>query len=79
MIIDNNVKTWADGFGRWHAEVPDTPMGLSRAVRMIVMELFDRAPRTATFIQIREYVEQNIVSIPSDKPGRVHFAEYAID
>lgn len=77
--MNDNVKTWADGFGRWHAEVPDTRMGLSRAVRSIAMELFDRAPRTATFIQIREYVEQNIVNIPSDKPGRVHFAEYAID
>ena len=77
--MDNNVKTWADGYGRWHAEVPDTRLGVDRATRMIAMELFDRAPRGTTFIQIREYVEQNIVSIPSDTPGRVHFAEYAID
>lgn len=77
--MNNNVTTWADGHGRWHAEVPDTRMALSRAVRMIAMELFDRAPRTATFVQIKECVEQNIVSIPCDKPGRVLFAEYAIE
>lgn len=77
--MDNNVKTWADGYGRWHADVPDTRLGLSRAVRSIAMELFDRAPRGTTFVQMREYVEQNIVSLPNDTPGRVHFAEYAID
>lgn len=76
--MTNNVKTWADGHGRWHAEVPDTPMGLSRAVRSIALELFDRAPRGTTFREMREYVEQNVVSIPSDTPGRVHFAEYAM-
>lgn len=77
--MDNNVKTWADGFGRWHAEVPDTPMGLSRAVRSIALELFDRAPRGTTFLQMREYVERNIVSAPSETPGRVHFIEYGIE
>lgn len=77
--MNDNVATWADGFGRWHAEVSDTPLGLNRAIRSIAMELFDRAPRGVTFLEMREYVEQNIVSLPSDRPGRVHFAEYAIE
>lgn len=75
----NEVKTWADSHGRWHADVPDTRMGLGRAVRSIAMELFDRASQGTKFVTLLEYVEQNIVSIPSEPPGRVHFAEYAID
>lgn len=73
------VKTWADGFGRWHAEVTDTRRGLSRAVRMIASEIHNRESDGSTLSQWVEYVEQNIVSIPSDKPGLAHFAEYAID
>lgn len=74
-----HVHTYADGYGRWHAIVPDTPMGLSRAVRSIAAELFDRAPKGTTFLDLRAYVEQNIASLPSDKPGTVHFIEYSID
>ena len=77
--MNNDVKTWADGYGRWHADVPDTRLGLSRATRSIALELFERAPHGTTFIETRKYVEENIVSIPSDTPGRVHFAEYAIN
>lgn len=77
--MTNDVKTWTDGHGRWHAEVPDTRMALSRAVHRIALELRDRSPHGTTFEQMREYVEQNIISLPSETPGRVHFAEYAID
>lgn len=77
--MNNNVKTWVDGFGRWHAEVPDTRMGLSRAVRSIAREVFDRAPRGTMFSEILEYVEMNIISVPCKQPGRVHFAEYEIE
>lgn len=77
--MNNEVNTWADGVGRWYAEVPDTRLGLDRAIRAIALELFDRAPRGTTFEEMREYVEQNIVSVPSDKPGRVRFAEYAFE
>lgn len=75
--MDNNVTTWADGFGRWHADVPDTPRGYTKAANAIAHELASRSPWN--YSEALAYVETNIVSIPSDKPGRVHFAEYAID
>lgn len=77
--MDNIVKTWADGYGRWHAEAETSRMGMIWAVNAIARELFDRAPRGTTFQDAREYVGRNIVRIPSDQPGRVHFAEYAIE
>lgn len=77
--MDNNVKTWADGFGRWHAEVPDTPRGPSKAVTAIACEIWDRNRDFTTIDECVAYVSQNIISIPSETPGRVHFAEYAID
>lgn len=77
--MNNDVKTWADGHGRWHADVPDTRLGLSRAVRIIALELFDRSPQGSSFLEMQKYVEENIVSLPCETSGRVHFAEYAID
>lgn len=77
--MDNDVKTWADGFGRWHAEVSDTRLGLSRAVRSIAAEIHNREPDGSTLDQWVAYVERNIVSLPSETPGRVHFAEYEFE
>lgn len=76
--MNTNVKTWADGFGRWHAEAETSRMGMMWAVNAIARELFERSPKVMTLQATREYVARNIVRIPSDKPGRVHFAEYAI-
>jgi hypothetical protein len=75
-MIDN-VTTWADGFGRWHAEVSDTPQGFNIARREISREIMQR--ENIGMVAVRNYLNLNMVSIPSDKPGRVHFAEYAID
>lgn len=72
----SNVKTWADGYGRWHAEVNDTPRGLTNAVNVIAHELASRSPWN--FSEAAAYVDQNIISEPSETPGRVHFIEYAL-
>lgn len=72
----SNVTTWADGYGRWHAEVDDTPRGLSDALNAIAFQLAIRSPWN--FSEALAYVEENSVSIPSETPGRIHFAEYEV-
>jgi hypothetical protein len=73
------VRTWADGFGRWHAVVPDTAEGLTRAVEAIAGELLARAPKGETLEQFVAYVHEGLISVPDAEPGTVHFAEYALD
>jgi len=75
--MNTEIKTWADGYGRWHAEAPDTRLGLARAIDAITTELSAREPWY--FSDNRTFVEENIISLPCDTPGRVHFAEYAIE
>lgn len=74
------ISTWADGYGRWHVVVDDTPRGLTVAVNAIADEL---AARQNFSVRVaREYVNQNIVSIPDsahEYGGSIHFAEYRID
>lgn len=77
--MNNDVKTWADGYGRWHADVPDTPRGLYKAVNAIATEIHNRESDGSTLEEWVDYLNKNIVSIPGGTPGRVHFAEYAID
>jgi len=72
----SNVKTWADGYGRWHAEVDDTPLGYTRARNAIAHELSSRSPWN--FSEALRYVEGEIISLPSETPGRIHFAEYEV-
>lgn len=72
----SNVKTWADGYGRWHAEVDNTPRGLTNAVNAIAHEISSRSPWD--FSGAAAYVEENIISLPSETPGRIHFAEYEV-
>jgi hypothetical protein len=48
-----NVKVWADGFGRWHASVPLMGSASKEAVaarRAILAELRLRAPRDAKLV-----------------------------
>lgn len=74
----SNVTIWADGYGRWHAEVDDTPRGLTMATYEIAQALHERADKDAYFSKSLTYVEENIVSLPSETPGRIHFAEYEV-
>ena len=75
--MNNDVKTWADGFGRWHADVPDTPQGFNIARRELSREIMQR--ENIGMVAVRNYLNANMVGIPSETPGRVHFAEYAIE
>lgn len=74
----SNVTTWADGYGRWHAEVDDTPRGLTNAVNAIADEIQNREPSHTYISDTRKYVSRNIISLPSEKAGRIHFAEYEV-
>lgn len=74
----SKASTWADGFGRWHAVVADTPRGLINAVEALTDEIAQRenTPRD----DVRNYVHANIVSTPENvEPGFVHFMEYALE
>lgn len=75
----SNVKTYADGYGRWHAIVADRPLGLSRAVRAIADELILRAPAGQAPDELLEYVNREIVSSPDAPSGFIHFVEYRIE
>lgn len=84
---------YADGYGRWHVLVRDTPLGLTRAVNAIMLAIGYGDAEPMTTAECRDYVNSNIVSLPlSDwdtspayggapvPPGYwVHFAEYGID
>ena len=67
---------YADGYGRWHAIVEDTPNGLTRAVNTIARELSKRGNGDTDYL---EYVNQNICTHNiQDKPGFIHFVEYQL-
>lgn len=72
------AATWADGVGRWHAVVADTPRGLANAVEAISQEILARSPRNTPMAEVRGYVHQNIVTWDQEgtEPGFIHFAEY---
>ncbi len=74
------VSTFADGYGRWHAIVPDTAKALAWAVEAIAEQIALR--EDAPIKNAVQYVNENIVSIPdgsAEYGGYLHFAEYAID
>ena len=73
------ASTWADGHGRWHAVVADTPRGLINAVNAIAHELHTRTSDESTLSEWVGYVNKGIISLPSETPGRIHFAEYALE
>ena len=69
---------YADGFGRWHAIMKDTPNGLTNAVNAIASEL---SKRGWDGMQANlQYVNRNICTHNvQDKPGFIHFVEYHLD
>ena len=68
---------YADGYGRWHAIVKDTRLGLTRAVEAIASELAERGNGDTDYL---EYVNRNICTHNvQDKPGFIHFVEYHLD
>lgn len=75
------AATWADGFGRWHAVVADTPRGLTNAVEAIAQEIHGRSSRDSRIEDVRDYVHRNIVTWDQEgtEPGFIHFAEYGED
>lgn len=71
------ASTWADGFGRWHAIVADTPRGMTNAINAIADEVALREALDPD--QIKESLNLSIISIPDAEPGYIHFAEYALE
>ena len=68
---------YADGYGRWHAIVKDTRLGLTHAVEAIADELDARGNGVTDYL---EYVNRNICTHNvQDKPGFIHFVEYHLD
>ena len=68
---------YADGYGRWHAIMKDTPNGLTRAVNAIARELAERDSGDFDYL---EYVNRNICTRNTqDKPGYIHFVEYQLE
>lgn len=74
----SNVTTWADGYGRWHAELPDSHTIVRDAQYAIADELFERAHAGTSYGELFAYVSENMVELPSETPGRIHFAEYEV-
>jgi len=74
-----HVNTWADGFGRWHAEFTegdrDAPAArLAHVARLaIAHELDQRAPRDAG--PMLPHVRVVRMYRRTDLPGHVHYAE----
>lgn len=73
---ENEVKIYADGYGRWHAIVPDTPRALTKAVDAIANGMTQRENLSRT--EAEKYIHRNITTVPADQPGTVHFIEYEI-
>ena len=76
--MSNNIKTWADGYGRWHVEVPSGENEHYKAVSAIACEIWDRNRDFTTIDEVIQYVESSIVNAPSETPGQVHFIEYEV-
>ena len=66
-------RTYADGYGRWHVITDDSPRALALAVNAIVDALAMR--ENTTRADLFEYVNRNIISVPTDEMGTLHFTE----
>lgn len=79
--MSNNIKTWADGYGRWHVEVPDSGDSLNQATRAIAACLWSRSDDTSpgSFADWVSYVKSGVREVPCEPPGQRHFIEYVID
>lgn len=75
--MNTDTITWADGHGRWHVTLPEG-VAVTDAAHEITIELFARTNRDEVYRDIFDYVCENLVELPSDTEGRVHFAEYNI-
>ena len=71
-----SARTYADGFGRWHAIVDDTSDGLNKAMNAMADELMERGPADLMRSEVLEYLNRNAITITTAEPDKVHFAEY---
>ena len=66
---------YADGYGRWHAYIPEgRASGSILVARSLIRdELNARGEGITSFTR---YVVQNVCRDVQDKPGYIHFVEY---
>ena len=69
---------YADGYGRWHAYIPEgrASGGILVARSLIRDELNARGEGITSFTR---YVVENVCRGVQDKPGFIHFVEYHLD
>ena len=68
---------WADGFGNWHALIPeDTARPVVDARELIHAELVEREPRNNTWVHSGQYVREHVSRAPEQsRPGFIEFLE----
>lgn len=65
----SDIHTWADGYGLWHASVPDVPNAARTAKRAIMRKLRERESNvSARRVRLRQVDKAD---------GAVHYVEEA--
>lgn len=82
VAVMNTPNVYADGFGNWHAYIPNTAAGTFIAARRLIRaELVQREQRrnetlTAATERLTAYVLEHVQkSVTQDRAGFTHYSE----
>lgn len=71
------TTTWADGYGRWHVTLPESPWVEQDALNALAAELTEReniTPSTAI-----KYLETNMIRRETNEPNTIEYIEYGME
>lgn len=73
------TTTWADGFGRWHVTLEDTPWAKQDALNALAAEILDRSGPDVDTHSTIEYLESHMIRVETSVPELVEYIEYGIE
>lgn len=73
------TTTWADGYGRWHVTLPQSPWAEQDALNALAAEIFDRQGRGTTARNVIEYLESHMIRRETNDPELIEYIEYGIE
>lgn len=71
------TTTWADGFGRWHVTLPQSPLAEQDALNALSAELTKRENMSAS--DAIAYLERNMIRRGTSDPELIEYIEYGIE
>lgn len=73
------TTTWADGYGRWHVTLPQSPWAEQDALNALAAEILDRAPPGITAREVLGYLASSMIRRETSDPALIEYIEYGME